>query len=259
LANEAAFDIGIIPKPLAFRPNQPYLPIGQDVIVEVLWLSSDDLPTAPSRLTVQPVDDLTLRPEKRSNDVFAEALAELERGPDGLVLSRHKLRIPSGLSRGSYGLLVDGRPLGVAEARRFTSPLLDGRLDADFGGQLRLVGYVFDVPSYTLSLVWQASPRAWTDYSVFLHVVDAAGNRLAGSDGQPSAPTSQWARDEVIVDERMVPLPDDLPPGDYRLVVGLYRADTGERLPVLVPLGSVINDGLVLPIDITREPVRVDD
>jgi hypothetical protein len=72
-------------------------------------------------------------------------------------------------------------------------------------------------------------------------------------------PTSQWARDEVIVDERTVPIPDDLPPGDYRLVVGLYRADTGERLPVLAPTGVVMNDGLVLPIAITRDSFRVDD
>ena len=259
LANEAAFDIGIIPKPLAFRPNQPYLPIGQDVMVEVLWLAGGDLPTATSRLTVQPVDDLTLRPDMRSNEVYAEAPAELERGSDGLVLSRHMLRIPSDLSRGGYGLLVDGRPLGAAEAHKFTYPPLDERLDADFGGQLCLVGYVFDGPSSTLSLVWQASPRVWTDYTVFVHVVDTAGNRVAGSDGRPPVPTSQWARDEVIVDERIVPIPDDLPSGKYRLVVGLYRTDTGERLPVLAPSGVVINDGLVLPIAITRDSVHADD
>jgi hypothetical protein len=132
-------------------------------------------------------------------------------------------------------------------------------VDADFGGQLRLVGYVFDVLSHTLSLVWQASPSAWTDYTVFVHVVDAAGNRLAGSDGQPSAPTSEWVRGEVIFDERVVPIPDDLPPGDYGLVVGLYRTDTGERLPVLAESGAVRNDGLVLPIVITRDSARVDD
>jgi len=251
MANDAAFDIGILPKPLAFRPTRPYLPIGEEVKVDVLWLSEEDLPTAPSRLTMQPVDDLTRRSDERSNDVFAEALAHLERRADGLVISRHELMIPTDLPRGSYGLLVDGRPLGVVEARSFTSPRLDEQLDADFGRQLRLVGYAYDVPTATLHLVWQASPGAGADYTVFVHLMDAAGSRLAGVDAQPPVPTSQWASGEVVVDERVVPIPDDLPPDDYRLVVGLYQPDTGERLPVLDEAGVPLGDSLTLPLSLT--------
>jgi 4-amino-4-deoxy-L-arabinose transferase-like glycosyltransferase len=248
LANEAAFDIGILPKPLAFRPDHPYLPIGQEVAVDVLWLAGDDLPRAPSRLTVQPLDDLTRRPGERGNDVFAESLAQLERRSDGLIISQHELRLPPDLPRGSYGLLVDGRPLGAAEARQFTSPPVDERLNANFGGQLRLDGYRFDATTNTLSLVWQAAPRAWADYTVFVHVVDGAGNRLAGSDAQPLVPTSQWARGEVVVDERVVPIPDDLSPGEYRLVVGLYHAGIGDRVPLLDEAGTAVGDSLLLPM-----------
>ena len=251
MANEAAFDIGILPKPLAFRPSRPYLPIGEEVTVEVLWLSEEDLPTAPSRLTMQPVDDLTRRPDERSNDVLAEALAQLERRAESLAISRHKLMIPTDLTRGSYGLLVDGRPLGLVEARRFTCPGLDEQLDADFGRQLRLVGYAYDVPKATLHLVWQASPGTGADYTVFVHLMDAAGSRLVGVDGQPPVPTSQWARGEVVLDERVVPIPDDLPPDDYRLVVGLYQPDTGERLPVLDGAGVPLGDSLALPLSLT--------
>jgi 4-amino-4-deoxy-L-arabinose transferase-like glycosyltransferase len=264
LANEPAFpqggpmgDIGILPKPLVFRPSRPYLPIGQVVTVDVLWLAGDDLPTAPSRLTMQPADDLTRRPGERSDQAFAEGLARLERQPDGLVISRHKLAIPADLPRGRYGLLVDGRPLGEVEARQFTLPPLDEQLDANFGGQLRLVGYVFteysegDAPLATLRLIWQAAPRAWADYTVFLHLVDTAGERLAGADAQPPVPTSQWARDEVVVDERLLPIPDDLPPGDYHLVVGLYRSDTSEPLPLLDVAGMPVGDSLTLPLSVT--------
>jgi hypothetical protein len=35
------------------------------------------------------------------------------------------------------------------------------------------------------------------------------------------------------VDSILVPLPANLPAGTYRLLVGLYRWDTLERLPVL--------------------------
>jgi len=247
MANEAAFDIGILPKPLAYRASRPYLAIGEEMGLDVIWLAGDELPVAPSGLTLQPVDDLTRRPGGRSNDVFAESPARLERRSDDLVISQHRLNIPPDLPRGSYGLLVDGRPLGVVEARRFILPALDERLDADFGGQVRLVGYNFDVPTNTLSLVWQAASAAGVDYTVFVHLVDTAGNRLAGIDGQPPLPTSQWVRDEVVIDERAVPIPDDLPPGEYRLVVGLYRADTGERLPLLDTSGASVGDHLALP------------
>jgi hypothetical protein len=257
MANEAAFDIGILPKPLAFRPNYPYLPIGQAVTVDVLWLAGDDLPVGPSRLALQPLDDLTRRPGERSDQVFAESPARLECRADGLVVSRHELTIPPSLPRGSYGLLVDGRPLGEVEARRFTLPPLDERLDANFGDQLRLVGYTLDPPSTSsvvrlgsvraIHLVWQAAPKAWADYTVFLHLVNADGERVAGWDAQPPVHTSKWARGEVVVDEHRLVVGDGLPKGDYRLVVGLYRSDTGEALSPLNEAGAPVGNGLTLP------------
>jgi hypothetical protein len=187
--------------------------------------------------------------------VFAEALAQLERQSEELVVSRHTMKLPADLPRGSYGLLVDGRPLGVMEARQFSLPALAERLEANFGGQLRLVSYEFDALTATVRLAWQASPRAWADYTVFVHLVDATGNRVAGSDAPPPVPTSQWTRGEVIVDERIVPIPDGLPVGDYWLAVGLYRADTGERVPLLDAAGTPVGDSLTLPIALTESLV----
>jgi hypothetical protein len=248
LANEPAFDIGILPKPLAFRPLQPYLPIGQAVTVDVLWLAGEDLPADPSRLTLQPAGDLSRQPGAGGGRVLGEASARLERRSDGLALSQHVLTVPAALPRGTYGLLVDGRPLGKVDVRQAAVPPLDRRLDATFGGQVRLAGYTFDAATVSLSLVWQAAPRVQTDYTVFLHIVDNTGNRVAGADAQPPVPTSQWARGEVIVDKRQVPVAG-LPAGDYHLVVGLYRPDTGERLPVVDSGGAPLGDSLTLPVN----------
>jgi hypothetical protein len=249
LAGEAAFDIGILPKPLAFRAGQPRLPIGGSVTVEVIWLADAQLPTEPSMLTLQPADDLTQPPEGRSGQVWSEAPALLERSGDGPVVSRHRLSIPADLPRGRYGLLVDGRPLGEIEAGRFTLPAMDGRLDANFGGQLRLAGYIYDSQAATLRLIWQAAPRAWADYTVFVHLVDAAGARLAGIDDQPPVPTSQWARGEVIgMELSTASLLGGLPSGEHHMVVGLYRPDTGERVPVLGEGGATVGDNVSLPV-----------
>jgi hypothetical protein len=228
-------------------------------VVDVLWLVGDIVPKDPSRLALRPLDDLNRRPGERSDLMFSEALANLQRWTNGLVISQHQLKIPDHLSRGTYGLLVDGRPLGAVEARQFTLPPVDQRLDANFGGQLRLVGYSVDEPRAALKLVWQASPRAWADYTAFVHLVDAAGNRLAGADAQPPVPTSQWARGEVVEDERIVPIPDGLAAGEYRLVVGLYHSDTGERLPLLDAAGALVDDSLLLPVIIERQILPLHD
>jgi hypothetical protein len=250
MANEAAFDIGILPKPLAFRLSHPYLPIGQEATVEVLWLAGDELPAGLSRLTVQSREDLTRPPGDRENRAFVEGSAQLQRRGDGLVLSRHKLKIPGDLPRAGYGLLVDGRPLGAAEARLLIVPPLDEQLDADFGGQVCLVGYSFDAPTGTLRLAWQAAPLARADYTVFVHVLDANGNRVAGADAQPPVPASQWGRGEVIVDERVVPIPQGGTAQDYGLAVGLYRPGTGKRLPLLDEMGEPVGDRLLLPLSL---------
>jgi hypothetical protein len=45
-------------------------------------------------------------------------------------------------------------------------------------------------------------------------------------------PTTSWQPGESIADHYGLWLPMDLPAGDYRLVAGLYHAETGDRVPV---------------------------
>jgi hypothetical protein len=53
----------------------------------------------------------------------------------------------------------------------------------------------------------------------------------------------------VIVDERSLSLAG-LPVGEYRLVVGLYRPDTGARLPAVDSGGAPLGDSLTLPLSL---------
>ena len=39
---------------------------------------------------------------------------------------------------------------------------------------------------------------------------------------------------EVVTEAYTIVLPNDTPPGEYALEVGLYRAETGARLPVAI-------------------------
>ena len=124
---------------------------------------------------------------------------------------------------------------------------------ATFDGRFRLLGY--DAPEsvlpgdlMTVTLHWTADAPDGRDYTVFVHLLDAAGQLVAQSDGQPRAgmyPTSIWSGGEHIVDEHALILPASLPPGDYSIRVGLYDAASGARLPAYDPAGNRYGDDAV--------------
>ena len=89
--------------------------------------------------------------------------------------------------------------------------------------------------SITLKLYWQSEAPLPTDYTTFVHLRNAAGETVAQKDQPPlegAYPTSLWDPGEIIADEVTIPLPEELPSGEYSLVVGLYDLTTGLRLPV---------------------------
>ncbi|MBN1399816.1 MAG: glycosyltransferase family 39 protein [Anaerolineae bacterium] len=115
------------------------------------------------------------------------------------------------------------------------------RVDASFGAKMLLMGYGMardaDTPDapWHITLYWRALIKMSHDYTVFLHLLDGSGELVAQVDEQPLGgqyPTSLWALNEQVKDEHWLSLPRDLPPGEYRLVAGLYLLETGERLTI---------------------------
>jgi len=110
---------------------------------------------------------------------------------------------------------------------------------ARLGESLTLVGVdlsATDVSAgdvVTVTLVWRAEAEAASDYTVFIHLVDAGERLVAQTDAPPldgAYPTSWWMPGEVVRDPHRLPLPADLPPGRYTLRVGLYEPAVGARL-----------------------------
>ena len=68
---------------------------------------------------------------------------------------------------------------------------------------------------------------------VSVQLLDSREQVIAQRDGEPaggSMPTTVWQRDEIVADNHGLSLPLGTPPGDYRLIVALYDAETGTRL-----------------------------
>jgi hypothetical protein len=90
-----------------------------------------------------------------------------------------------------------------------------------------------DAASIDLALRWRAAAAPGRDWTAFAHLVAADGRTIAQHDGVPlagSLPTSRWQAGDTVIDRYVLRLPDDVPPGRFRLHVGWYDAGTGERL-----------------------------
>jgi hypothetical protein len=84
----------------------------------------------------------------------------------------------------------------------------------------------------SLTLWWRGPrpPRAGT--FTFLHVLDAAGAKVAEYNAPLAAGQypQLWAAEEPLLDHAAIPLPADLTPGRYRLVGGAFDLASGAQL-----------------------------
>ncbi len=98
-------------------------------------------------------------------------------------------------------------------------------------------------------LYWQALARLEQAYTVFVHIVDEAGQIVIQGDTQPRGgefPTTAWPVREVIDDAHTISLPADMPAGEYRIVLGLYELESGTRLPVRDHYDQELGGGAVI-------------
>lgn len=133
--------------------------------------------------------------------------------------------------------LVSLARYGAGEPARHPVPFA-----ADLEDGIQMLGY--DIPQKTyrpgdvidLRLYWMARQAPADNYRVFLHLVTPDdATRVAQSDEAPnldSRPTGRWLPGEVMVDRQQLQLPEDAPPGTYRLLAGMYRTEDVRNLAV---------------------------
>jgi hypothetical protein len=177
----------------------------------------------------------------RETEAGAEALPLVEAGQ---TLDIHSIRLGP--------IKVGGPPPEVVVSQARPQMALNQTL----GGQITLLGYDLtdeagrplgdastrptlqsakaQQSNLQFTFYWQAETTPGADYTVFLHLRDAANHNVTQQDNPPVAgryPTSLWDAGEIIVDQIRLPI-DGVAAGRYTPVVGLYNFATGERLPV---------------------------
>jgi hypothetical protein len=105
-----------------------------------------------------------------------------------------------------------------------------------------------------LILYWRATAKVGKDYTVFVHLVDATGKMVTGADTlllQGDRPTSRWRVGELTPDGIIVPIDATIPPGDYKIEIGLYDPAIMQRLAIVDANGQSITDKVMIgPIGI---------
>ena len=178
-----------------------------------------------------------------------------------LIVDRYRLRVSPAAHGPVYGDVVVGfydRATGQsllptnADGGRIVRPVVararivpannEGAppthlLTANFGDEIGLRGYDFDASG--LTLYWQALQKPSADYTVFVQALDRSGAVLAQADGRPrhgAYPTSVWEPKERVPDTHLLAWP----PQTTRVAVGLYRLESGTRLPLAGQAGDSV-------------------
>lgn len=173
-----------------------------------------------------------LRGEYRDPEQFFE----IAKGLDAIYLT---LYLPNGrLALRQVGSIAQDDQAAPSVVLGERIHLVDGRVTSSFA-----VGRLV-----SLETAWRLVGRAEAGDTIFVHVLDEAGRRVEGADGDVLGgliPMTAWQRGWLVHDRREIPV-GDLPPGEYRLGLGLYNRNTGVRYPALLRDGTALENSMFL-------------
>jgi len=248
--------------PMTLRPGDP-LPL------TLFWRAQSDLDTDYFVLLQLQAEDgtgWTLHRARPANGSYPTT--RWEQGD--VVREQLDVRIPANVPSGRYTLMaglaeagsgeevelaslaeltVEGRP------RTFEVPPIQHPLEVNLGDQIALLGYDLYTTelkaggTLSLTLYWKALSEMETSYTVFIHLLDFEDKIWGQRDSLPgngALPTTGWLPGEVIVDQYEVPVQPDAPPGQYVIEMGMYQAETGQRLPIINRKGQVVDERVLL-------------
>lgn len=166
------------------------------------------------------------RPGETITEVIPLALPpEVPAGPARLVVSLGEATWVAG------EVLVSPTPAQLAALLEHREPITFGE------GDLAAVGWTIHTQdarpgeAIDVTVGWQVPDALIDGLSAFLHLADAQERPLAQWDGAPYEGQGR-ALDagEALASTYTLALPEDVAPGQYQLLLGVYEWDTGERL-----------------------------
>jgi hypothetical protein len=244
---------------------------GADLTLDLFWQAADSLP-----------NNLQLAVQLGEEAPVVLPLSSYDSGlwrPGMIVQEKYRVAVPPEMDAGDVALAVrplfadGGLPKGPAVTlghvqvtaidRLFTLPEeIAVPLYARFEPGITLRGAdpgeisIAHGDPLGLTLFWRAEDGTEEPVTAFVHLVDDGGNIVAQADRWPGGlPSDIWAAGQVIVDAYELELPPTVETGNYQIVVGLYTAANGLRLPASNESGQpYLDDQVILPLVVTVRP-----
>ncbi len=254
-------------------PNGP-VPAGDVVQLSLQWLAAEPDDTR-YKVFLQLLDADSQVVAQRDAEPVGESRPTDTWQAGETIIDRHGLLVPPGTPPGTYRLITglynrsDGRrvtnPQGdavdlgtVQVVRPVTLPSRDafnilfdrhhnfGPIDLlGFNRYPRGYGHAPETPLHPgdllhVDLFWQSQSSSQSDRWALLSLGDLPGGRviearrLIGGSGHPA---SQWETGEIVRDQVDLPIPPDLPRGEYPLHLALYTQ--GSEASETITLGTI--------------------
>jgi hypothetical protein len=266
---------------LGYSVSQDRIRPGENLRVRLFWQARQPLDRDFSPFVMLHSDPvgLTLATSQNRHPGDLVTSAELPTSswpPGAYVRDEHTIEIPNDAPPGRYALqaglqdptsgrrlrvlgdsgaeTISLQPIRVIRQDPLTAKDIPNGARATFGERIELLGYGMEVDKgeriIALTLYWSVDAPIPETYTVSVHLLGDDGRIAAQADGEPMSgllPTDAWEAGEVVEDRRLIHLPAGLTPGEYTVAIGLYRAQTLERLELEAPEGRVSQDLLILP------------
>jgi mannosyltransferase len=172
----------------------------------------------------------------RHDRIFGVFWATDESDPEGIVESWLNEHAYEALDEwyGNVRLVLYATP--PAEGAAVVQPI-DAQLGASIQLQRALLGgrSVVAGDVLTLTLDWSATADIERRYKVFVQLLSPGNQLIAQRDAEPGGghkPTDTWEPGSTVVDRYGLWIPPGTPPAAYRLIVGMYDPQSGQRLAV---------------------------
>ena len=207
------------------------------------------LPTGVSQPTAEDIDGRLSEIAGQHTRLYAIFWGETQRDPERLVerwLDEHAFKATDEWV-GDVRFVTYAVPdEGATE--------METAVSLPFGDHITLEGYTLNSEQFQrgdivqVTLFWQTAVPLDQRYKIFLHLVDAGGQPIAQRDSEPGGGlnlTTVWQPGKMIVDNHGLLIPANAPPGEYRVLLGLYDvADPTARLPITTAAG--VQDAVTL-------------
>jgi len=105
--------------------------------------------------------------------------------------------------------------------------------------------------SLDVTLSWQISPSTSQNYAMFIYLVSLDGELTVAHDQPFPLPQTKLTSDNSFTETTTLMIPNGLSSGLYKVVVGLYNTDTGQRLTVSL---NNLDDTVMLAPLMVKEP-----